>query len=224
MGVVIRLLALAALVLGLAAAIAAADPVIEQPPTDPNQIRWDPAIRHGVLPNGLRYAVVRNTTPAGGVSIRLGIAAGSLEDPDDQLGAAHFLEHMAFGGSRAQLRADIEKTFADAGVAFGRDRNAQTSALDTTFMIDLPHGDPAALDLGFRWLRQVADGAQLTPESVDRERGVILAERETRLSEMGRRAGRLDRRWRGWGEGPRLGAGHLRLTHPGRGAQGGGGR
>jgi zinc protease len=184
MGAVMRWLALAALMLGLSAGVAAAEPGVELPPADANQIRWDPAIRHGVLPNGLRYAVMHNATPAGGVSIRLGIAAGSLDDPDDQLGAAHFLEHMAFGGSRAQLQADAEKTFASAGVAFGRDRNAQTDLLNTTFKIDLPHGDPAALDLGFRWLRQVADGAQLTPETVGRERGVILAERETRLSDM----------------------------------------
>ena len=183
MGAIIRWLALATLLFGLASA-AAADPIIEQPPTDANQIRWDPAIRHGVLPNGLRYAVMRNATPAHGVSIRLGIAAGSLADPDDQLGAAHFLEHMAFGGSQAQLQAQTEKVFADAGVAFGRDRNAQTSSFDTTFKIDLPHGDPAALDLGFRWLRQVADGARLTAEAVDRERGVILAEREARLSDL----------------------------------------
>src|SRR5580704_8593407 len=112
MGTVFRWLALAALVLGLAAA-ARADPVVEQPPTDPSQIRWDPAIRQGVLPNGLRYAVMQNATPAGGVSIRLGVGVGSLDETDDELGAAHFLEHLAFGGSQAQLQTDVEKTFAD---------------------------------------------------------------------------------------------------------------
>ena len=157
---------------------------IERPPDDPAVIRWDPAIRHGALANGLRYAVMRNATPNGGVFIRLGIGVGSLDDPDDALGAAHFLEHMAFGGSHAQLQADVEKVFAAAGVAFGRDRNAHTELLSTTYEIDLPHGDPQALDLGFRWLRQVADGAQLTAETVERERGIILAERETRLSDI----------------------------------------
>jgi zinc protease len=151
-------------------------------------IAWDPAIRRGVLANGLRYAVMHNATPAGGVSLRLGVAVGSDDDPDDGLGAAHFLEHMAFGASKVQLQADVEATFAAAGVAFGRDRNAETSLDRTVYKIDLPHGDTVALDLGFRWLRQVADGAQLTPDAVDRERGVILAERETRLSDLSQAA------------------------------------
>lgn len=143
---------------------------------------WDPAIRHGVLPNGLRYAVMHNATPSGAVSIRLGVKVGALDERDDELGAAHFLEHMAFGVSHEQLQADVEKAFSDAGVAYGRDRNAHTTADATTYEIDLPHADPASLDLGFRWLRRVADGGHFTPDAVERERGVILAERETRLS------------------------------------------
>lgn len=176
----------------LVAALACFSAARADPPPDPNIVQWDPTIRHGVLPNGLRYAVMRNATPSGGVSIRLGIDVGALDEQDDELGAAHFLEHMAFGGSRAQLQADVEKTFSDAGVAFGRDRNAQTGLSSTTYEIDLPHGDEAALDLGFRWLRQVADGARLTPETVDRERGVILAERETRLSALSQATDRVE--------------------------------
>jgi zinc protease len=184
MGAFFKTLGGAALGAWALAAVAAAAPPVEQPPADPNIIRWDPAIRQGALPNGLRYAVMHNATPAGGVSIRLVIGVGSLNDPDDQLGAAHFLEHMAFGGSQAQLQPDIERKFAAAGVAFGRDRNAQTEALQTTYKIDLPHGQKADLDLGFKWLRQVADGARITQETVEAERGVILAEREARLSAL----------------------------------------
>lgn len=175
----------------LVAALACFSVARADPPPYPNAIHWDPAIRHGVLPNGLRYAVMHNATPSGGVSIRLGVDVGALDEHSDELGAAHFLEHMAFGGSRAQLQADVEKTFSDAGVAFGRDRNAHTGLTTTTYEIDLPHGDDAALDLGFRWLRQVADGAHLTPETVDRERGVILAERETRLSALSEATDRI---------------------------------
>jgi zinc protease len=182
MGAFSKWLAAAALAC-VAVSAAHADPIVERPPTDASAIRWDPAIRHGVLPNGLRYAVMQNATPTGGVSIRLAVEVGSLDETQGERGAAHFLEHMAFGGSKAQLQADVEKTFADAGVAFGRDRNAATGLRETTYRIDLPHGDPAALDLGFKWLRQVADGALLTDETVERERGVIQAEREARLSD-----------------------------------------
>jgi zinc protease len=188
MGAMLKWLAAAPLAFGLASAAygePAIEPIlVERPPADVHQIRWDPAIRHGVLPNGLRYAVMQNATPKGGVSIRLGVGVGSLDERDDELGAAHFLEHMAFGGSRAQLQADVEKAFAGAGVAFGRDRNAQTSNTETVYEIDLPRSDDAGLDLGFQWLRKVADGASLTPADVDRERGVIQAEREQRLSDI----------------------------------------
>jgi zinc protease len=184
MGAFFRIFAGAVLGVWALGAVAAAAPPVEQPPADPDVIRWDPAIRQGVLSNGLRYAVMHNATPAGGVSIRLVIGVGSLDDPDDQLGAAHFLEHMAFGGSQAQLQPDIESKFAAAGVAFGRDRNAHTEAQRTTYEIDLPHGQEADLDLGFKWLRQVADGARITAETVEAERGVILAEREVRLSAL----------------------------------------
>ena len=175
-------IALAACVLPTLAA--ASQPVVEQPPQDVFAIRWDPAIRHGVLANGLRYAVMSNPTPASGVSIRMGVVVGSLDDEKDALGEAHFLEHMAFGGSHAQLQPDVEKAFAALGVAFGRDRNAHTDTLSTTYEIDLPHGDANALGLSFHWLRAVADGAQLTADAVERERGVIQAEREARLSDI----------------------------------------
>lgn len=163
---------------------AAAQPVVEGPPSDPSVVHWDPTIRHGVLANGLHYAVMRNRTPSGAVSIRLGVNAGSLNDQPNALGEAHFLEHMAFGGSHAQLQPDVEKAFAAFGVAFGRDRNARTGLLDTVYEIDLPRAEPGALDLGFRWLRAVADGARLTPGEVDRERGVIQSEREARSSDV----------------------------------------
>jgi zinc protease len=176
-------LAIAALALGCVSA-ARGDPAPAASANKSDAVQWDPTIRHGVLPNGLRYAVMHNATPAGGVSIRLGLHVGSVDEGPDELGAAHFLEHMAFGGSHAQLQADVEKTFSDAGVAFGRDRNAETGPSDTTYKIDLPHADAAALDLGFRWLRQVADGVHLTDADVDRERSVIQAEREQRLSNI----------------------------------------
>jgi len=76
----------------------------------------------------------------------------------------------------------LETTFAAAGVAFGRDRNAQTDYRSTVYGVDLPRADPAALDLAFNWLRQVADGGRFTDGAVNQERGVILAEREARMA------------------------------------------
>ncbi len=151
-------------------------------PSPANVIAWDPAIIRGVLPNGLRYAVMRNATPTGGVSIRLGMDVGSLDEADDERGAAHFVEHMAFASVRSIGGADLETTFDAAGVEFGRDRNAETSFESTTYRIDLSKKDDVVEGLAFAWLRAVADGTQFTPEGVTHERDVILAERESRLT------------------------------------------
>lgn len=135
-----------------------------------------------MLANGLRYAVMRNATPKGAVSIRMAIDVGSYEERADERGVAHFLEHMAFRNTRSFPAEALNRTFAPAGVAFGRDHNAVTVLYSTTYMLDLPAAEPKSLDLAFRWLREVGDGVEFRPEAVDQERQVILAEREAGLS------------------------------------------
>jgi zinc protease len=139
-------------------------------------------VRQGVLPNGLRYAVLRNATPKGSVSIRLAMLVGSYEENDDELGLAHFLEHMAFAGSAHFPGGSLDQAFAEMGVGFGRDQNAETSLSLTTFRLDLNDSDANKLDRAFRWVRDIADGDTLDEAAVERERGVILSEREARLS------------------------------------------
>ena len=148
----------------------------------PAAMRPDPAVRSGVLPNGLRYAVMHNATPTGEVSLRLGIDVGSYEEGDDERGVAHFLEHMAFNGGRHFQDGEIDKTFALMGVVFGRDLNAFTGLTSTTYVLDLPSADWGQIDLGLQWLRDVADGLTLTQVAADRERRIIMAEREARTS------------------------------------------
>ena len=60
----------------------------------------DPTVRTGRLPNGLRYFLRQNGRPAKRVSLRLAVDVGSIYEADDQRGLAHFLEHMAFNGSK----------------------------------------------------------------------------------------------------------------------------
>src|SRR5262245_41161330 len=62
-------------------------------PQDVSDIKPDPAVRYGVLPNGFRYAIMRNAQPAGTISLRLRIASGSMQETDQQRGLAHFIEH-----------------------------------------------------------------------------------------------------------------------------------
>ncbi len=140
----------------------------------------DPSVRRGVLPNGLRYAVVRNATPKGGLSLRLAFDVGSLDETDAERGAAHFVEHMAFRGTRNFPDGQLDPIFAPMGVGFGRDQNAVTGLEATLYRLDLPEADAARRATALRWLRDVADGVRFDPEAVERERGVVLAEREAR--------------------------------------------
>lgn len=138
-------------------------------------VKPDPDTVIGFLPNGVRYAIKQHPSHQKEV-IYLHIAAGSLDETDSERGLAHFLEHMAFNGSRNFPAASLMKTFETAGIGFGRDQNAFTNYFDTTYVLNIPNENSDKLDLGFRWLRDVADGLLLAPDEVKRERGVVLSE------------------------------------------------
>lgn len=174
--------ALAAVAITLTATVALA----AETPARPEHltIRPDPAVRRGVLPNGMRYQVMRNASPADAVSLRFAVDVGSYEEGDAERGWAHFIEHMAFRSTRSFPDGAIERVFAPAGVAFGRDQNALTTLFSTVYQVDLPKPDDSQLQSAFSWLRDVADGVVFTPDAVNHERGVVLSEMEARNSPM----------------------------------------
>ena len=141
----------------------------------------DPAIRFGALPNGMRYAIMRNATPPGQVSMRLRFNVGSLMEHDDQQGLAHFLEHMAFNGSvNVPTRGDMVKDLERLGLAFGADTNAQTGFDATVYKFDLPKSDDQTVDTSLMLLREIASNLLLDQGAMDQERGVILSEERLR--------------------------------------------
>jgi zinc protease len=144
----------------------------------------DPAWTFGTLPNGLRYAVRRNAVPEGQVSVRLRIDAGSLHEEDREKGWAHFVEHMAFRGTRNFGDGEVRETWQRLGASFGSDTNASTEPTQTVYMLDLPRADRASLDTSLRLLADMADTAIFDPKIVDAERGVVLSEygRRTELA------------------------------------------
>ena len=156
------------------------------PVAPPLTINPDPDVRYGVLPNGMRFALTHNATPADQMSFRLMFNMGSFEEDDDQRGAAHFVEHMAFRSNSAFPGAMAESVFAPLGVAFGRDLNAFTGFESTIFKLDIPNitTNPKTIRTGLNWLRGVADGVRFSPADVDAERRVILAEKEARNSDQ----------------------------------------
>ena len=149
-------------------------------PQTTSDIPAEADIRFGVLANGMRYAILRNATPAGQTSLRLRIAAGSLQERDDQRGLAHFLEHMAFKGSTHVPAGEMLKILERKGVAFGPDSNAFTQFDQTFFKVDLPESDDDRIDTGLMLLREVAGELILDQEAMDGERGVVLAEERLR--------------------------------------------
>jgi zinc protease len=149
-------------------------------PQDSSDIKPDPAIRFGVLPNGMRYAIRRNANPEGTVSFRLRIAAGSLNERDSERGAAHFLEHMAFNGSKNYPEGEMFRALQRMGVQIGSSANAATDFDSTTFSLSLPSVRPDTLDAGLNILREISGRLTLAAEAIDRERGVILSEERAR--------------------------------------------
>ncbi|MGA9581274.1 MAG: insulinase family protein [Allosphingosinicella sp.] len=144
----------------------------------------DPAWTFGTLPNGLRYAVRRNPIPEGQVSVRLRIDAGSLHEAEKERGWAHFVEHMAFRGTKNFGDGEVRETWQRLGASFGSDTNASTEPTQTVYMLDLPRADRASLDTSLRLLADMADTAIFDPRIVEAERGVVLSEfgRRTELA------------------------------------------
>ena len=98
----------------------------------------DPAVHWGRLDNGLRYVLCHNQEPKDRVSARLAIQVGSLYENENQRGLAHFLEHMAFNGSRHFPSASVVEFFQRLGMDFGGDTNASTNFDRTIYQLELP--------------------------------------------------------------------------------------
>lgn len=151
-------------------------------PHETSDLKPDPSVRFGTLPNGLRYAVMPNREPKGRASMRLFVNVGSLHENDDQRGLAHFLEHMAFNGSTHYAAGTLVEFFQRMGMSFGGDTNASTSFDHTIYLLELPKTDTATLAEGLRVFGDYAGGLLLPAAELDKERGVILSEKRVRDS------------------------------------------
>lgn len=146
------------------------------------------SLRTGTLPNGLRYAVLPHPSAKGDISLRLIVHAGSLDERDDERGFAHFVEHMAFNGTRRHPPGSISSFFQRLGLTFGADINANTTYTHTTYLLDLPDGRADQLDEALDVLHDYADGLLFPANEVARESGVILSELRARDSATHRNA------------------------------------
>ena len=145
-----------------------------------SDIPVDPNIVFGVLPNGMKYALLKNSTPKDSVVLRMRFDVGSFAEADDQRGLAHFLEHMAFNGSTHVPEGEMIKLLERKGLAFGADTNASTGFDETVYKLDLPGASDDLIDTGLMLMREAASELTIDPAAVDRERGIILSERRAR--------------------------------------------
>ena len=171
---------LAALWLFGVGGVASASPPIEDWAQTHGDLPADPAVRFGVLPNGMRYAIMKNATPKDEVSIRLRMAVGALTEDDAHQGVAHYVEHMSFRGSTHVPQAEEWKSLQRLGMAMGADVSAFTSETQTFYQFDLPNAESKTIDTGLMRMREVASELTIAPEAVDAERGTILSEERTR--------------------------------------------
>ncbi|MFN0079592.1 MAG: M16 family metallopeptidase [Prosthecobacter sp.] len=151
-------------------------------PQDASDLKADPKAQFGTLENGLRYVILPHDEPPGRASIRLYMDVGSLMEQDDQQGMAHYLEHMAFNGSRHFKGGEMVEYFQRLGMGFGADTNAHTSFKETVYMLELPKVEPKFIAEGLQLFRDDLDGMLLGETEIDKERGIILSEKLSRDS------------------------------------------
>ncbi len=136
----------------------------------------DRAITTGRFANGLRYYIRANGKPEDRAELRLAVNAGSVLEDDDQRGLAHFVEHMAFNGTRNFPKQDIVNFVQSIGMRFGSHLNAYTSFDETVYQLQVPTDRAEVMDRAMLVLSDWAQNVTFDPVEIDKERGVVLEE------------------------------------------------
>jgi len=148
----------------------------------------DPSVTTGKLENGFSYFLKRQKPKDQRVQLLLVVSAGSLNEEDNQRGVAHFVEHMAFNGTRRFSKQAIMDFFEKSGITFGSDLNASTGYDRTQYQLSIPTDDAKLLATALDILEDWAQSVAFAPDSVQSERPIVLAEWLARQG-MGKRVG-----------------------------------
>jgi zinc protease len=149
----------------------------------------DNAIHHGYLSNGMAYYVRKNQSPKKRAVLYLVERAGSLQEDENQLGMAHFIEHMAFNGTRDYPKNQLLDFLQKSGVKFGADLNASTGFDRTLYQLTVPTDSMQVFDKGLDILLNWAGFISFDAAEVNNERGVILEEARLREKNAAERMG-----------------------------------
>lgn len=140
------------------------------------QLQQNPNLITGKLKNGFTYYIYKNSRAQGNSVLRLFLNAGSLQEDADQQGLAHFIEHMAFNGTKHYSKNDVIEFLESKGVKFGADLNAHTSFDETVYKISINTKDEKNLEKSIDIMGDWAFGVTFDKNEIDKERGVVIEE------------------------------------------------
>jgi zinc protease len=143
-------------------------------PTRP--LPLDPNVRTGKLANGITYFIRYNAKPEHRAELRLAVNAGSTMENDNQLGLAHFTEHMCFNGSFHFKKNELVDYLESVGTKFGPHLNAYTSFDETVYMMQIPTDKPDIVTKGFQIMEDWSHLVSFDTTEVNKERGVVTEE------------------------------------------------
>ncbi len=147
----------------------------------------NPAVKHGTLPNGLNYYILHNEEPKQRANFYIAQKVGSTLETPEQLGLAHFLEHMAFNGTTNFPGKSMLNYLQSKGIRFGADINAYTGFDETVYNVNnVPTTDKALMDSVLLVLHDWSGSILLEEDEINAERGVIEEEWRSRNSAMQR--------------------------------------
>ena len=137
----------------------------------------DPEVRVGTLENGAAYYIRHNAKDPQRANFHIVYHVGAVQEEDNQNGLAHFLEHMAFNGSKNFPGNSLIDYLQSIGVRFGENLNAGTGQEMTTYMItNVPVTRTGIIDSALLVLHDWAGFISLEEKDIDQERGVIIEE------------------------------------------------
>jgi len=133
----------------------------------------------GKLANGMKYYLLKNEKPKQKATMRLVVEAGSLQETDSQQGIAHFLEHMAFNGTKKYEKNEIVKYMESIGMNFGGDINAHTSFGETIYKLEVPTKDKEKYREAINILNEWAFNITFDEKDINEEKSIIEEEWRT---------------------------------------------
>ena len=126
----------------------------EQNPMADKPLPVDPKVKIGKLDNGMTYYIRQNQRPENRAELRLVVNAGSILEDSSQQGLAHFVEHMAFNGTKSFKKHEMLDYLESFGMRLGPDLNAYTSFDETVYMLQGAHGQHRIISQSFSYFER----------------------------------------------------------------------